>query len=111
MARLYNELPVAVKVMLLPAGPMLREQLQQEVSLLHRCRHPGVLQLVGVCWAEGLVFVVTELMRGGSLLSQLGNPALRYGAGGREVLLQVATTLRHLHDRKVVHLDLKARCV
>jgi serine/threonine protein kinase len=80
LARLYGSLPVAVKVMLLPDSPMLREQLQAEVSLQYRCRHPGLLQLVGVCWVDGLVFVVTELMAGGSLLSQLSNPELRYHA-------------------------------
>lgn len=45
LARLYGELPVAVKVMRLPASPMLGEQLQQEASLLHRCRHPGIVQV------------------------------------------------------------------
>ena len=111
LARLYDELPVAVKVVLLPDGPLLREQLQQEASLLHRCRHRSIVQMVGVCWAQGLACVVSELMQGGSLLSQLGNPALRYGARGRQMLLQVADALQHLHSRKIVHLDLKARCV
>jgi hypothetical protein len=37
-------------------------------------------QLVGICWSQGLVFVATELMAGGSLLAQLENPSLRYHA-------------------------------
>jgi hypothetical protein len=38
------------------------------------------VQLAGVCWVRGLVFVVTEFMQGGSLLSRLADPQLRYYA-------------------------------
>ncbi|EFN55886.1 hypothetical protein CHLNCDRAFT_17626, partial [Chlorella variabilis] len=77
-------LAVAVKVMLLPVGPMLNEQLQQEVSLVHRCHHPGILQ-VGGGWCSSLHIAVCCIL-----------------------LLQVASTLHHLRGRKIVHLDLKA---
>ena len=57
LARLHDALAVAVKVMLLPVGPMLNEQLQQEVSLVHRCHHPGILQ-VGGGWCSSLHIAV-----------------------------------------------------
>jgi hypothetical protein len=50
LARLYGQVPCAVKVTLLPRGPLLSAMLQQEASLLHRCRHPGLLQVSSGCW-------------------------------------------------------------
>lgn len=42
---LYGCMPVAVKVLLIPPGGALPDgKLQREVAMLHRCRHPGILQ-------------------------------------------------------------------
>ncbi|CAL5225037.1 g7815 [Coccomyxa viridis] len=58
--------------------------------------------------------LVMELMEGGDLSDALHcdkRPRLEWSRGGRELALQIALGLSHLHERKVVHCDLKPKNV
>lgn len=87
--RLRGEQRVAIKFLLNPLQiastsddgggdetPAYRE-LQRECGVLQRVQHPNLLRFLGAGMTEdGLGFLVTEFMEGGSLFAALHNPAV-----------------------------------
>jgi serine/threonine protein kinase len=82
---------------------------RQEASILRSVRHPNIVELVDVFEKERWLFLVMECVTGGELFGALADPRVPVtevcvGCVGR----QLFQALRHLHDRSVVHRDVKA---
>lgn len=102
--------PVAVKVLRDPTEKQL-SAFAREVSILQGLRDHNVVQFLGVCYSKGRVMLVTEFMQGGDLWNALATQKsgrLNWYARGRQIGLDVARGLVHLHSKNVVHLDLKS---
>ncbi len=99
-----------VAVKLLPAASWAdgerRRRFEQEARAVSALNHPNVLTLYDVGEADGVLYLVTELLAGETLRGRLrgaGLPfetALLFG-------LQVARGLAAAHERGIVHRDLK----
>lgn len=70
-----------------------------------------MLQYLGACIYQGQLGLILELMEGGSLQQAIWHKALPWGQHAIQVLISVARGLEHLHDRGLVHRDLKSRTV
>lgn len=97
---------VAIKVLATPGDPREAERLLAEARRLATLAHPGIVQVHEVGRVAGGVYVVLELLPGGSLQGLLARGPLGPGHAAR-LVRQVAEALAHSHARGVVHLDLK----
>ena len=103
--------PVAVKT--LKSGTMSPQDFLAEAQIMKKLRHEKLIQLYAVCTHEEPIYIVTELMKNGSLLDYLQK------GEGRHLKLpelidigaQVASGMAYLETQHYIHRDLAARNV
>lgn len=80
---------------------------REEIEILLRYQHPGIVQLRGVYEEGARVFLVTELLRGGELVDHIWQRGHLEEVEAAAILRQLVTTVAYLHEHGVVHRDLK----
>jgi serine/threonine protein kinase len=90
------------------AGASLHDmrQQRQEMKLLARLRHPGLVGLYDGGTEDGRPFVVTDLVEGPTLARRISAGPLAPGAV-RMLGKQLAEALAHVHDGGIIHRDVK----
>jgi tetratricopeptide (TPR) repeat protein len=99
--------PVAIKF--LTAGTVDEETLgrfKQEVSLSRQFNHPNVIRMHDLGSYGEIKFITMELLQGQDLGALLNQGPLPIGKG-IELLIQACQALQVVHDRGVVHRDVK----
>jgi eukaryotic-like serine/threonine-protein kinase len=84
----------------------LRERILAEARAASALNHPGITTIYEVAEAKGRLFIVMELVHGGTLRSRLSSGPLEI----REIARlggQIAGALEAAHSRGVVHGDIK----
>ncbi|CAG7830752.1 unnamed protein product [Allacma fusca] len=105
-----NTTPVAIKT--LKPGTMDPKDFLAEAQIMKKLRHPKLIQLYAVCTLEEPIFIITELMKNGSLLEYLSGK----GRGLKlpqliDMAAQIAGGMAYLESQNYIHRDLAARNV
>src|SRR3954447_22927957 len=104
------ERPVAIKVLDrdLAADPAFVRRFEREARAAARLAHPGVVAVHDQGRdPDGTVFLVLELVEGGTLRDVLRDQGRLRPAAALTVAEQVVTALQVAHDRGLVHRDVK----
>jgi protein kinase-like protein len=99
----------ALKVLrgLLSESEKFRKQFDKELQIYLRLKHPNLLRLFGFGYtSDGRTYMATELLSGDSLKDVMAS-GLATGALAAEVLEQIGSALDYLHQKNIVHQDVK----
>ena len=101
--------PVALK--LLVASPLgqaeAKERLRREVEAVRGLRHPGIVGLHDFLEADGLAFVVMDLIDGEDLARRIAAAGPLEPARAIELALEAASALAAAHRAGILHRDIK----
>ena len=101
--------PVAVKT-LIPNQNITVGEFFSSAKLMKKLMHPNLVHLYALCSKEEPVFIITELMKHGSLLEYLcGEGKSLKHPQLIDIAAQVATGMAYLEKQDVIHCNLKAR--
>ena len=99
---------VAVKE--LKPGIISANEFSQDAALIKQLRHPKLINIYAVCTQEEPIYIITELMKHGSLLEYLrGEGRLLKLPQLIDMGAQVAAGMAYLEENNYVHRDLAAR--
>ncbi|XP_051258817.1 serine/threonine-protein kinase Nek5-like isoform X2 [Dicentrarchus labrax] len=88
-----------------------KEASQKEVTLLSKMKHPNIVAFIGSFQDGGSLCIVMEYCDGGDLMKKMN---LQRGVFFTEQqivdwFVQICLGLKHIHDRKILHRDIKAQ--
>jgi serine/threonine protein kinase len=102
---LNREVAIKVLPVQFSGDPSFVERFKQEAEAVANLRHPNILTVFDFGEQNGIIYMVTEFVSGGSLADRLGHPmALEQVLA---VMSPLASALDYAHQRGIVHRDLK----
>jgi serine/threonine-protein kinase len=103
--RLTDRKRLALKTLRGRGSPDALARFAREAQIAAQLHHPNLVPVLDVGIADGLLFLVMPLIAGGSLEQM--RPRFGDAAWGISLLAPVAAGLTVLHDRGILHRDLK----
>jgi tRNA A-37 threonylcarbamoyl transferase component Bud32 len=80
----------------------------QEVSIMRKVRHKNVVQFIGACTRRPNLCIVFEYMSGGSLYEHVRRDGALSLIAALKAGVEVSRGMDYLHQRNIIHRDLKA---
>ncbi|XP_039947433.1 death-associated protein kinase 2-like isoform X4 [Hirundo rustica] len=84
-----------------------RAQVEREVAILRRLRHPNIMQLHELFTSRAEVVLVLELISGGELFDFIAEKEMLSEEEAIEFLGQILCGVEYMHARLIAHFDLK----
>ena len=112
-ARLGRDVAIKVLPRAFTSHPDRLARLEREARMLAALNHPNICAIYGFDQADGIRFLVLELVEGESLAFRIAQGRAQSGGAGLPVpeavaiARQIADALEIAHDKGIVHRDLK----
>lgn len=87
-------------------GKQAIKQMEQEIALLSKIQHPNIVASLGTERDNETLYIFLELASKGSLARVYEKYELSEDQV-REYTKQILSGLKYLHDRKIIHRDIK----
>ncbi|KAL6759463.1 kinase-like domain-containing protein [Haematococcus lacustris] len=84
------------------------QEFLQEVSIMRKVRHKNVVQFIGACTRKPNLCIVFEFMSGGSVYDYIRREGPLHLSQILKTAVDVSRGMDYLHQRKIIHRDLKA---
>jgi len=100
--------PVAIKILPPTIGqdPSFRARFEREGRTIAAMNHPSIIRVYDIDEADGLFYMVMDLLPGGTLESRLREGGLDR-KWSSDVIVKMAEALEYAHSRGVIHRDIK----
>jgi len=100
--------PVAIKILPPTIGqdPSFRARFEREGRTIAGMNHPNIIRVYDIDEADGLFYMVMDLLPGGTLESRLREGGLDR-KWSTDVVVKMAEALEYAHSRGVIHRDIK----
>lgn len=85
----------------------VENQLQREIEIQSRFRHPNILRLYGYFYDNSRVYLILEYAPGGELYNELQKHTYFDERRTAKYIASLARTINHLHKNQVAHRDIK----
>ncbi|KPA78361.1 putative NIMA-related kinase [Leptomonas pyrrhocoris] len=104
---------VAKEVRLAGLKPAERDSAQAEIEMLRRLEHPNITRYIDHFEHRGSLFIVMEYANGGDLYMKIKqrNGQLLTEKEVLQYFAQICLALAYLHERRILHRDLKTQNV
>jgi len=107
----YDGLPVAIKEQKVQDAH-LESYILKELAILRRCNHPKLVAYIGACKVKSdVIYIATEYCSGGDLRRFLQTNHIIGWKLRVSIAVDVAEGLAYLHDRSLIHRDIKTENV
>ncbi|XP_054588024.2 serine/threonine-protein kinase 33 isoform X2 [Nothobranchius furzeri] len=98
----------AIKMVHRPApGSKMVETVDNEISILKQVNHAHIIHLEAIYNSAAMIYLVTELCKGGDLKQLLQQKKSFTEDETRKIIFSLADAVVYLHQRNIVHRDLK----
>ncbi|GAA5805668.1 kinase-like domain-containing protein [Helicostylum pulchrum] len=99
--------PFALKIILKKAIAGKEHMLSSELDILKQVRHPHIVSMHNLYESKDAVYIVTDLASGGELFQQLLKKGSYTERDASNLTRQMLEGLLYLHERDIVHRDMK----
>uniref|UniRef100_H3APE6 non-specific serine/threonine protein kinase n=1 Tax=Latimeria chalumnae TaxID=7897 RepID=H3APE6_LATCH len=90
-----------------------REESRREVAVLANMKHPNIVQYKESFEESGCLYIVMDYCEGGDLFKRINTQkGILFSEDQKQIMdwfVQICLALKHVHDRKILHRDIKSQ--
>ncbi|TNN71281.1 Tyrosine-protein kinase BTK [Liparis tanakae] len=100
-----------VAIKMIKEGSMSEDDFIEEAKIMMKLRHENLVQLYGVCTKQRPIYIVTEFLSNGCLLTYLREGLTQHPTAVQllEMCKDVSEAMAYLESQQYIHRDLAAR--